>query len=100
MLVNLQLSANFLLIPCSRSRDCYFNIAMGSDCAVGNIYLLIALSRSRRLNCEGRSSTKPDRPKLNPHTTFLVEVEGMIDVQGVQHTNSIQMVTHPDINPV
>ena len=24
----------------------------------------------------------------------------MIDVQGVQHRKSIQMVTHPDINPV
>ena len=46
---------------------------------------------------------RPDRLKLNPHTTctvFVVKVEGVIDVQGVQHTNSIQMVTHPDINPV
>ena len=24
-------------IPCSRSHDCYFNIAMSSDCAVSNI---------------------------------------------------------------
>ena len=45
------------------------------------------------LNCEGRSSTRLDRLKLNPHTTFVVEVEGVIDVQGVQHTNSIQQET-------
>ena len=102
MLVNLQLLVNFGLIPCSRSRDCYFNMAMGLDCAVGNKLsdLLIALSRCRRLNCEGHSSTRLDRLKLNPHTTFVVEVEGVIDVQGVQHTNSIQIVTHRDINPV
>ena len=62
--------------------------------------LLIAFSRSRRLNCEGRSSTRSDRLKLNPGTTFFVEVESVIAVQGVQYTNSIQMVTHPDINPV
>ena len=62
--------------------------------------LLVALSRSRRLNCEGRSSTRSDRLKLNPQTTFVVEVEGVIDVQGVQHRKSIQMVTHPDINAV
>ena len=41
-----------------------------------------------------------DRLKLNPHTTFAVEVEDVINVQGVQHRKSIQMVTHPDINPV
>ena len=63
-------------------------------------YLLIARSRSRRLNCEGRSSTTSDRLKLNPDTTFVVQVESVIDVQGVQHTNSIQMLTHPDTNPV
>jgi len=62
--------------------------------------LLIALSRSRRLNCEGRSSTRSVRLKLNPHTTFVVEVEGVIDFQGVQHRKSIQTVTHPDINPI
>ena len=33
--------------------------------------LLIALSHSRRLNCEGRSSTRSDRLKLNLHTTFV-----------------------------
>ena len=62
--------------------------------------LLIPLSHSRRLNCEGCSSTRLDRLKLNPHTTFVVEVEGVIDVQGVQHRKSIQMVTHPDVNPI
>ena len=33
-------------------------------------------------------------------STFIVEVEGVIDVQGAQHRKSIQMVTHPDINPI
>jgi len=37
MLVNLQLLVNFGLIPCSRSRDIYFNMVMGSDCMVSNI---------------------------------------------------------------
>ena len=41
-----------------------------------------------------------DCPKLIPHTTLVVEVEGVIDVQGVQHRKAIQMVTDPDINPV
>ena len=41
-----------------------------------------------------------DRLKLSPHTTFVVEVEDVIDAQGVQHRKSIQMVTHPDINPI
>ena len=41
-----------------------------------------------------------DRLKLNPHTTFVVEVEDVIDVQGVQHRKSIQMANHPDINLV
>ena len=45
--------------------------------------------------------------KLNPHTTFIVEVEGIIDVhyasltsQGVQQRVFYQRVTHPDINPI
>jgi len=33
--------------------------------------------------------------KLNPHTTVVVEVEGVIDVQLVQHRKTIQMITHP-----
>ena len=33
-------------------------------------------------------------------TTVVVEVEGVIDVQGVLHRKSVQMVTHLDINPV
>ena len=48
-----------------------------------------------------------DRLKLNPHTKLVVEVEDVIDVhyasltsQGVQHREFIQMVTHPDINPI
>ena len=48
-----------------------------------------------------------DRLKHNPHITFVVEVEGVIDVhyasltsQGVQHRRSVQMVTHPDNDPV
>ena len=41
-----------------------------------------------------------DRLKLNPHTTFVIEVESVIDVQGVQHRKSSQIVTLPDINPV
>ena len=50
-----------------------------------------------------------DRLKLNPHMTlnFVVQVEGVIDVhyasmtsQWVQHTEIIQTLTHPDINPV
>ena len=41
-----------------------------------------------------------DRLKLYPHTTFVVEMEGVIDFQCVQYRNSIQMVTHPGINPV
>ena len=41
-----------------------------------------------------------DLGALNPHTTFDVEGEDVIDVQGVQHRKSIQMVTHPDINPI
>ena len=36
--------------------------------------------------------------KLNPHTTFVVEVEGVTDVHGVKHRKSIHMVNHPDIN--
>ena len=39
-----------------------------------------------------------DRLKLNPHTTFAEEVQGVIDFQLVHHRKSIQMVTHPDIN--
>ena len=41
-----------------------------------------------------------DRLKLNPHTTFVVEVEGVIVVQGVQHGKAIEVVTHPEINSV
>ena len=41
-----------------------------------------------------------DGLKLNRQTTFVVEVEGVIDFQRVQHWKSIQMVTHPDINPI
>ena len=46
-----------------------------------------------------------DRLKLNPHTAFVVEVEGVIDVhyasltsQGVQHR--VFYLDGPDINPV
>ena len=38
--------------------------------------------------------------KLNSHTTFVVEVEGVTDVHGVQHRKSIHMVNHPDIHAV
>ena len=40
------------------------------------------------------------RLKLNSHTTFVVEVERVINFQRVQHSKSIQIVAHPDINPV
>ena len=46
------------------------------------------------------SKSDLDGLKVNPHTTFLVEVEEVIDIQWVQHRKSIQMVTHPDINPI
>ena len=38
--------------------------------------------------------------KLNSHTTFDVEVEGVTYVHGMQHRKSIHMVNHLDINPV
>ena len=53
------------------------------------------------------SKSSWDRLKLSPRTTFVVEVGGVFDVhyasltsQGVQHRRFIQMVTHPDMNPV
>ena len=107
MLVNLQLLVNFK--GCYNKLGLYLALARTIAISIWRWArtarlvisdLLIALSRSRRLNCEGRSSTRSDRLKLKPHTTFVVEVECVIDVQGVQLRKSIQMVTHPDINPV
>ena len=113
MLVNLQLLVNFGLIPCSRSRDCYFNIAMGSDFTVRNIWAANRpFSQSetdlRAQHQEGGNRSAREKPsksgwnrlKVNPHTTFVVEVDGVIDFQRVRHRKSIQTVTHPDINPV
>ena len=57
MLVNLQLLVNFGLIPCSRSRNCYFSMAMCSDCAVSNI-----LSANRPFS---QSETELRRTQLN-----------------------------------
>ena len=45
------------------------------------------------------SESSWDQLKFNPQTTFVVEVERVIDVQGVQHRKSIQMGSHPHINP-
>ena len=77
---------------------------LGSDCAVSNIrpvnrsflQLETELWRTQRIAKDRSARREPsksgsDRLKLNPHTTFFVEVEGVID---------FQMVTHPDINLV
>ena len=64
--MNLQLLVNFALITFSRSRDCYFNMAMGSDCAVGNIWSTNRLFsqsetelRRTQLNEVGSTETQP-----------------------------------------
>ena len=102
MLVNLQLLVNFALIPCSCSRDCYFNMAMGLDCAVGNIWsanCLFSLSetelRRTQLNQAGSTKTQP---------TYNICCRGgrrdWCPRSTAHKINSIQIVTHPDINPV
>ena len=63
MLVNLQLLVNFGLIPCSRSHDCYFNMAMGLDSAVGNIWsanrpFLLSETELRRTQLNEAGSTE------------------------------------------
>ena len=99
MLVNLQLLVNFFWAHTVQSlARLLFQWRWARTARLVISDLLIVLYRSRRLNCEGRSSTRSDRLKLNPHTTFVVEVEGVIDFQGAQHRKSIQMVTHPDID--
>ena len=52
--------------------------------------------------CAGRKPSKSgwDWLKLNLHSTFVVEAEAVIDVPGVHHRKSIQMVTHSHINPI
>ena len=66
--------------------------------------------RGRKLEClektlKVRLRLSETQPTYN--INFVGEVEGMIDVhytsltsQGVQHTEMIQMVTHPDSKPV
>ena len=135
-MVNLKAVKQVGFISCSRSRDCYFNMAMGSDCAVSNIWPanhffsqfetelrgtqlnevgskeLCSQLGARPLNTthewprsehsttaewirqgvdfeedeNRRARKKPsksgwDRLKLNPHATFLVEVEGVFDLK-------------------
>ena len=48
-------------------------------------------------DCNRQSQVEIDRN--SDIQQFVVDVEGVIDVQRVQHGKSIQMVTHPDINP-
>ena len=63
-------------------------MAMGSHCAD---CIVKDCNRQSQVEIEWNST----------HTQqFAVDVEGVIDVHRVQHGKSIQMVTHPDINPV
>ena len=101
MLVNLQLLVNFGLIPCSRSRDWYFNMAMGSDCAVSNILSANHPFLQSETELQGMQLNEVGSPETQP--TYNICCKGrtrVIDVQGVQHRKSIQMLTHPDINTV
>ena len=87
-------SNNYKLIVACSSENCKFKL---TKCKIYfHNWQFKAIIDIRQLRI-GSFQFSVSTWKLNSHTTFVVEVEGVTDVHGVQHRKSMHMVNHRDI---